>query len=70
VSVTAYRRSIQELHHAHDGASSTTAPGHLVSLFDVLAEIAAAYDVRTAKHFPAEVCTFIEVLAPAPFIER
>ena len=28
-------------HHVHDGASSTVAPGHPVSLSDVLDEIAA-----------------------------
>jgi hypothetical protein len=31
-------------HHVHDGASGTIAPGHPVSLFDVLDEIAAIID--------------------------
>ena len=38
--------------------------------WEVAVEAAAPLIAGNLRHFPAEVCTDIEVLAPTPFIER
>jgi predicted nucleic acid-binding protein len=49
--------------------SAHGAPARVLGL-PTTGDLQVAYDGRIAKHFPAEMCTVIEVLAPTTFIER